>query len=129
MAASEISLPHPPSGHRPTDFSETSLHRVRRQKTDHLTGQRHKVRQFQCGNFLLGQHRCRHARQHFNQCIDFGVRDRSQTDTAQRPGIGFHQRDLFDNLLTTFDRIVQGNHIFFVHGFLTSESGLTGQPG
>ncbi|WP_252341116.1 phage major tail tube protein, partial [Escherichia coli] len=24
-----------------------SLHRVRRQKTDHLTGQRHKVRQFQ----------------------------------------------------------------------------------
>ncbi|HAX4107252.1 TPA: hypothetical protein JZE03_004942, partial [Escherichia coli] len=44
-------------------------------------------------------------------------------------GIRFHQRDLFDNLLTTLDRIVQGNHIFFVHGFLTSESGLTGQPG
>ncbi|CTU89642.1 major tail sheath protein FI [Escherichia coli] len=119
----------PPSGHRPRDFSETSLHRVRRQKTDHLTGQRHKVRQFQCGDLLLGQHRCRHARQHLNQCIDFGVRDRCQTDTAQRPRTGFHQRDLFDNLLTTLDRIVQGNHIFFVHGFLTSESGLTGQPG
>ena len=124
MAASEISLPHLPSGHRPTDFSETSLHRVRRQKTDHLTGQRHKVRQFQRGDLLLGQHRCRHARQYLNQCIDFGVCNRSQTDTAQRPGIGFHQRDLFDNLLTTLDRIVQGNHIFFVHGFLTSESGL-----
>lgn len=108
MAASEISLPHLPSGHRPTDFSETSLHRVRRQKTDHLTGQRHKVRQFQRGDLLLGQHRCRHARQHLNQCIDFGVCDRSQTDTAQRPGIRFHQRDLFDNLLTTLDRIVQG---------------------
>ena len=42
---------------------------------------------------------------------------------------GSYQRDLFDNLFTTLDRIVQGNHIFFVHGFLTSESGLTGQPG
>ncbi|KUT17483.1 hypothetical protein [Escherichia coli] len=49
--------------------------------------------------------------------------------TEQGRRTGFHQRDLFDNLLTTFDRIVQGNHIFFVHGFLTSESGLTGQPG
>ncbi len=88
MAASEISLPHPPSGHRPRDFRERYCTEFGDKKPTTLPaspqGQAVPARRLPARSASVPS-----ARQHLNQCIDFGVRDRSQTAPRSVPALGF----------------------------------------
>ncbi len=87
-AASEISLPHPPSGHRPRDFWKRYCTEFGDKKPTTLPasaqGQAVPARRLPARSASVPS-----WRQHFNQCIDFGVCDRSQTDTRSVPALGF----------------------------------------